>query len=69
MLLYFMLVMKIYSKIYKNLTILFLFLFAVSSCGGNTFHLNQSMVFFTLFSAIFLSMSNTKLKEWLDVRI
>jgi len=51
---YFLARLKIKEKMYKNLHILFLILYINHSMLGSSFHINQSMVMFVLFSSMFL---------------
>ncbi len=57
---YFFAILKIKDKIYKNLHILFLVLYINHSMLGLSFHINQSMVLFVLFSSVFLKISRLK---------
>ena len=49
--------LDIRDKVYKNLLIIFLILYFCHSMLGNSFHINQSMVLFVLFSSIFITIS------------
>ena len=49
--------LDIRDKVYKNLLIIFLILYFCHSMLGNSFHINQSMVLFALFSSIFITIS------------
>ncbi|WP_151949782.1 O-antigen ligase family protein [Aliarcobacter butzleri] len=49
--------LDIKDKVYKNLLIIFLTLYFCHSMLGNSFHINQSIVLFVLFSAIFITIS------------
>ena len=48
--------LDIRDKVYKNLLIIFLILYFCHSMLGNSFHINQSMVLFVLFSSIFITI-------------
>mgnify|MGYP003537692674 FL=1 len=48
--------LDIRDKVYKNLLIIFLILYFCHSMLGNSFHINQSMVLFALFSSIFITI-------------
>ncbi|MFY9080105.1 O-antigen ligase family protein [Aliarcobacter cryaerophilus] len=49
--------LDIRDKVYRNLLIIFLILYFCHSMLGNSFHINQSMVLFALFSSIFITIS------------
>ena len=49
--------LDIRDKVYRNLLIIFLILYFCHSMLGNSFHINQSMVLFVLFSSIFITIS------------
>lgn len=53
---YFFARLKIKEQTYKNLHILFLILYINHSMLGLSFHINQSMVIFVLFSSVFLTI-------------
>ena len=48
--------LDIRDKVYRNLLIIFLILYFCHSMLGNSFHINQSMVLFVLFSSIFITI-------------
>lgn len=48
--------LDIRDKVYRNLLIIFLILYFCHSMLGNSFHINQSMVLFALFSSIFITI-------------
>ncbi len=48
--------LDIRDKLYRNLLIIFLILYFCHSMLGNSFHINQSMVLFVLFSSIFITI-------------
>ena len=63
---YFIFKVKIKDKTYKNLLLIFLILYFCHSMLGNSFHINQSMVLFALFSSVFITISKyeeIKLKD------
>ncbi|MGJ0355189.1 O-antigen ligase family protein [Aliarcobacter cryaerophilus] len=63
---YFLFKLNIKDKVYKNLLIIFLILYFCHSMLGNSFHINQSMVLFALFSSIFITIQKyekTSLKK------
>lgn len=49
--------LDIRNKLYRNLLIIFLILYFCHSILGNSFHINQSMVLFSLFSSLFITIS------------
>lgn len=54
---YLLFTLSIKDRMYKNLSIIFSILYLCHSMLGNSFHINQSMVLFTLFSALFVTIS------------
>jgi O-antigen ligase len=56
MIFYYLLKLKIDSQPYSDLLKLFIILYILWSMVGLSFHINSSMVFFTLFGAIFLKV-------------
>jgi O-antigen ligase len=60
---YFILKIKIRYWIYHHLKILFFILFVLWSMIGLTLHLNTSMIFFVLFTAVFMKISYYEKKE------
>ena len=48
--------LDIRDKVYRNLLIIFLILYFCHSMLGNSFHINQSMILFVLFSSIFITI-------------
>ncbi|MEN5388171.1 O-antigen ligase family protein [Aliarcobacter skirrowii] len=54
---YFLVRIKIKNKVYSNLLYIFVVLYILQSTIGLTFHIQKSMIFFTLFTSIFLVIS------------
>lgn len=54
---YLLFTLSIKDRMYKNLSIIFSILYLCHSMLGNSFHINQSMVLFALFSSIFITIS------------
>lgn len=57
---YYLFKMKINEMQYKDLKTVFIFLYLLWTMVGLTFHLNNSMLFFVLFSSIFYVLSKEK---------
>jgi O-antigen ligase len=60
---YFLIKVKIKKTMYKNLLYLFIVLYILQSSVGLTFHIQKSMIFFVLFSSLFLVIAKYEKEE------
>lgn len=67
MIFYTLIKQKFTTPMYKNLNILFVSLFVFLSMMGLSMHIMASMTFFALFSALFLSISNSEQEDLLKI--
>lgn len=63
---YFLARIKIKDKIYRNLLVLFIIIYFLHSSLGLSFHINQSMVLFVLFTSLFLTTSKFEKNKFIN---